>query len=40
MTITPSLSGFFYSLLFGALVLGALGAGFIILSQRDKVVRR
>ena len=40
MTITPSLQGFFYSILFGAVVLGLLGGAFIFLSQNDKVIRR
>ncbi|WP_299414918.1 photosystem II reaction center protein PsbX [Acaryochloris sp. IP29b_bin.148] len=40
MAISPSLQGFFYSILFGALVLGLLGGGFIFLSQKDKIVRR
>jgi photosystem II PsbX protein len=40
MTITPSLAGFFYSILYGAIVLGLLGAGFIFFSQKDKIVRR
>lgn len=40
MTVTPSLQGFFYSILFGAIVVGLLGGAFILFSQKDKIVRR
>ncbi|WP_370664148.1 photosystem II reaction center protein PsbX [Acaryochloris thomasi] len=40
MAVTSSLVGFFYSLGFGAVVLGGLGAFFIYASQTDPVNRR
>jgi photosystem II PsbX protein len=39
MTITPSLAGFFYGLLAGALVLGAVAVGLVAVSQLDKIQR-
>ncbi|MEM9137888.1 MAG: photosystem II reaction center X protein [Cyanobacteria bacterium P01_F01_bin.42] len=35
--MTPSLKGFFIGLLAGGAVLGALGVGFILLSQADRI---
>lgn len=39
MSVTPSLAGFFYSLLFGAVVLAGLGGFFVYASQTDRVRR-
>lgn len=38
--MTPSLSGFLFSLLAGAVVLGALGGLLLFASLQDKVRRR
>jgi hypothetical protein len=40
MAMTPSLVGFFYSLVFGAVVLGGLGGFFLFASQKDPISRR
>jgi Photosystem II reaction centre X protein (PsbX) len=39
MTITPSLNGFFISLVSGGVVLGAIVGGVIFVSQLDKIQR-
>jgi photosystem II PsbX protein len=39
MTITPSLMGFFYGLIAGAVVLGLIGASLLFISQKDKIQR-
>ena len=38
-TVTPSLSGFFWSLFFGFVVIGGIIGGMIVLSQADKITR-
>jgi photosystem II PsbX protein len=39
MTVTPSLMGFFYGLIAGAVVLGAAAIGLVVISQIDKIQR-
>lgn len=38
-TITPSLGGFFWSLLFGFIVIGGIIGGMVVLSQTDQITR-
>lgn len=38
-TITPSLSNFIWSLLWGGAVIGAIIGGMFVLSQADKITR-
>jgi hypothetical protein len=38
--MTASLSGFFWGLVFGGTVLGLIAVALLIVSQKDKVVRR
>uniref|UniRef100_B8HPJ1 Photosystem II reaction center protein X n=1 Tax=Cyanothece sp. (strain PCC 7425 / ATCC 29141) TaxID=395961 RepID=B8HPJ1_CYAP4 len=39
LTVTPSLKGFFYGLIAGAVVLGAAAIGLVFISQQDKIQR-
>jgi|GEM_PF-1230690 len=38
--MTTSLTGFFWGLSFGAIVLGLIAISLVVVSQKDKVVRR
>ncbi|MBK4730372.1 photosystem II reaction center X protein [Oxynema sp. CENA135] len=38
--MTPSLANLFWSLFWGALVLGAIFGGLFFISQKDKIQRR
>ena len=38
-TLTPSLTNFFWSLMWGTLVIGGIVGGMAFLSQNDKITR-